>query len=111
MKVPVAGATGAIGARLVPMLVERGHEVAGSSRSAEKAKTLRAQDAEPVVLDLLDAGAVREAGVGLRPDAIVHQATGLNASTNAKSCEPEGPQDLARQLSHPPQGLSSRTDD
>jgi nucleoside-diphosphate-sugar epimerase len=84
MKVFVAGATGAIGARLVPMLVERGHEVAGSSRSAEKAESLRAQGAEPVVLDLLDAGAVREAVVGLQPDAIVHQATALAGLTDLK---------------------------
>jgi nucleoside-diphosphate-sugar epimerase len=84
MKVFVAGATGAIGARLVPMLVERGHEVAGSSRSAEKAELLRAQGAEPVVLDLLDAGAVREAVAALRPDGIVHQATALAGMTDFK---------------------------
>ena len=84
MKVFVAGATGAIGARLVPMLVERGHEVAGSSRSAEKAEVLRAQNAEPIVLDLLDAGAVREAVAAHRPDAIVHEATALAGMTDFK---------------------------
>jgi 2-alkyl-3-oxoalkanoate reductase len=84
MKVFVAGATGAIGARLVPMLVERGHEVAGSARSAKKAKLLSAQSAEPVVLDLLDARAVREAVTGLNPDAIVHQATALAGQTDFK---------------------------
>ena len=45
MRVFVAGATGAIGARLVPQLVERGHEVIGPSRSPEKADRLRAQGA------------------------------------------------------------------
>jgi nucleoside-diphosphate-sugar epimerase len=77
MRVFVTGATGAIGKRLVPRLVERGHEVIGTARSAAKAGRLRAQGAEPVVLDLLDPGAVREAVAAARPDAIVHQATAL----------------------------------
>ena len=41
MRVFVAGATGAIGARLVPQLVGHGHEVIGSSRSPERARRLR----------------------------------------------------------------------
>jgi 2-alkyl-3-oxoalkanoate reductase len=64
------------------MLVERGHEVAGSSRSATKAKRVRALGAEPVVLDLLDARAVREAVAAVRPDGIVHQATALAGLTD-----------------------------
>lgn len=63
--------------RRVPQLVERGHEVIGSSRSPEKADRLRAQGAQPIVLDLLDPRAVREAVAAARPDAIVHQATAL----------------------------------
>jgi uncharacterized protein YbjT (DUF2867 family) len=59
MKVFVAGATGAIGARLVPQLIERGHEVIGTSRSEEKAGRLPAWGAQPVVLDVLDREAVR----------------------------------------------------
>ncbi|MGH3023938.1 MAG: NAD-dependent epimerase/dehydratase family protein [Gaiellaceae bacterium] len=84
MRVFVAGATGALGTRLVPQLVERGHEVVGTSRSAEKADRLRALGAEPVALDLLDAGAVREAVAAARPDAIVHQATALAGLANFK---------------------------
>jgi nucleoside-diphosphate-sugar epimerase len=84
MRVFVAGATGAIGARLVPQLVERGHEVIGSSRSPEKADRLRAQGAEPIVLDLLDASAVREAVVAARPDAIIHQASALAGASDIK---------------------------
>ena len=56
MRVFVAGASGAIGTRLVPQLVDRGHEVIGTSRAAEKAEHIRALGAEPVVLDLLDHG-------------------------------------------------------
>jgi len=84
MRVFVAGASGAIGARLVPQLVERGHDVVGSSRSEEKAGRLRALGAEPVVLDLLDPDAVREAVAAARPDAIVHQATALAGLSDFK---------------------------
>jgi nucleoside-diphosphate-sugar epimerase len=84
MRVFVAGATGAIGARLVPQLVERGHEVVGASRSREKAERLRGQDAEGIVLDVLDRTAVREAVAAARPDAIAHQATALAGLSGLK---------------------------
>ena len=77
MRVFVAGASGAIGTRLVPQLVDRGHEVIGTSRSLEKAEQIRALGAAPVALDLLDPAAVRRAVLEARPDAIVHQATAL----------------------------------
>jgi nucleoside-diphosphate-sugar epimerase len=77
MRVFVAGASGAIGTRLVPQLVDAGHEVIGTSRSAERADRLRALGAEPVALDLLDRAAVRKAVLEAAPDAIVHQATAL----------------------------------
>jgi 2-alkyl-3-oxoalkanoate reductase len=77
MRVFVAGASGAIGTRLVPQLVDRGHEVIGASRSAAKAEQLRALGAEPVAVDLLDPAAVRRAVLEAAPDAIVHQATAL----------------------------------
>ncbi len=59
MRVFVAGASGAIGTRLVPQLIERGHEVIGTFRSSpEKAAQIRALGAEAIPLDLLDAQAV-----------------------------------------------------
>ena len=84
MRVFIAGAGGAIGARLVPQLVERGHEVIGSSRTPEKADRLRALGAEPVTLDVLDADAVRRAVGTAVPDAIVHQATALAGMSDFK---------------------------
>jgi 2-alkyl-3-oxoalkanoate reductase len=84
MRVFVAGATGAIGARLVPQLIERGHEVIGTSRSPQKADLLRAQGAQPVVLDVLNARAVRDAVAAARPEAIVHQATALAGMSGFK---------------------------
>ena len=77
MRVFVAGASGALGSRLVPQLIERGHEVIGTSTSPATAERVRASGAEAVVLDLLDARAVREAVLEARPEAITHQATAL----------------------------------
>ena len=77
MRVFVAGASGAIGTKLVPHLIDRRHTVIGTCRSPDKAEVLRELGAEPVVLDALDAGAVREAVAAAKPDAIVHQATAL----------------------------------
>ena len=77
MRVFVAGASGAIGTRLVPQLIERGHEVVGTHRSPQKADHLQALGAEPVAVDLLDAKAVRRAVLEAGPDAIAHEATAL----------------------------------
>jgi nucleoside-diphosphate-sugar epimerase len=77
MRVFVAGASGAIGTRLVPQLIDAGHEVIGTSTSANGAARVRALGAKPVALDLLDAAAVRKAIVGAEPEAIVHEATAL----------------------------------
>jgi 2-alkyl-3-oxoalkanoate reductase len=77
MRVFVAGASGAIGSRLVAQLTERGHDVIGTFRSPGHGERVRALGAEPVQLDLLDPLAVREAVLRAEPDAIVHQATAL----------------------------------
>jgi 2-alkyl-3-oxoalkanoate reductase len=77
MRVFVVGASGAIGSRLVPQLIERRHEVIGSCRSLDKADRLRELGAEPVVLDALDARAVRKAVLEAEPEAIVNEATAL----------------------------------
>src|ERR671924_188897 len=77
MRVFVAGASGAIGARLVPQLIDRGHEVIGTFRTPGHGERVRALGAEPVALDLLDPRAVRKAVLESEPDAIVHQATAL----------------------------------
>jgi 2-alkyl-3-oxoalkanoate reductase len=77
MRVFVAGASGAIGTRLVPQLIDQGHEVIGTSRSPANTEHVRALGAEAIALDLLDPRAVREAVLDTEPDAIVHQATAL----------------------------------
>ena len=77
MKIFIAGASGAIGQHLVPQLVERGHEVVGTTRSAAKTEALRALGAEPVVLDALDPDAVADAVAKAEPEVVVHQLTAL----------------------------------
>ena len=77
MRVLVVGAGGAIGTRLIPQLIARGHKVIGTCRSPDKEEDIRALGAERVVLDALDARAVQEAVATAKPDAIVHQATAL----------------------------------
>jgi nucleoside-diphosphate-sugar epimerase len=84
MRVFMAGATGAIGRRLVPQLVERGHEVVATTSRPEKAEGLRALGATPEVLDGLDGVAVGEAVARARPDAVVHQMTSLGGKPDLR---------------------------
>jgi nucleoside-diphosphate-sugar epimerase len=77
MRVFVAGASGAIGSRLVPQLIDAGHKVIGTHHSPAGAEKLRGLGAEPVRLNLLDRDAVIKKVVAKRPHAIVHQATAL----------------------------------
>jgi 2-alkyl-3-oxoalkanoate reductase len=77
MRVFIAGAGGAIGRRLVPLLVARGHEVTASTRSADKADALAAAGARPVTLDLLERDAVIAAAMRAEPEVVVHEATAL----------------------------------
>lgn len=77
MRVFVAGASGVIGMRLVPLLVADGHRVAGLTRTPGKADLLRRLGAEPVVCDVYDADALREAVSSFRPEVVVNQLTDL----------------------------------
>ena len=77
MRVFVAGATGAIGKRLVPGLRDRGHDVVAMTRSPQHVAALRAAGAEAVVADALDGRAVARAVQQAQPDAIIHQLTSL----------------------------------
>jgi 2-alkyl-3-oxoalkanoate reductase len=77
MKVFVAGATGALGQRLIPQLVARGHEVIGMTQTPSKQDVLRVLGARPVVADALDADSVASAVAEAEPDVIVHQLTAL----------------------------------
>jgi nucleoside-diphosphate-sugar epimerase len=84
MRILVAGATGAVGQRLLPMLIEDGHEVVALTRTPSKAGGLRALGALPVVADALDREAILGAVLGAEPEVIVHQMTALTGTTNVK---------------------------
>src|SRR6185369_6160780 len=89
MKVFLAGATGAVGKRLVPMLVAAGHEVAGMTRTPEKASALLAAGAEPVVADALNGEAVRDAVIRARPAVVIHELTALAKMRDLKHFDKE----------------------
>jgi nucleoside-diphosphate-sugar epimerase len=77
MRIFVAGASGVIGSRVVPLLVARGDVVAGMTRSSEKASMLRDLGAEPVVCDVYDADALASAVAAFEPELVMHQLTDL----------------------------------
>ncbi len=77
MRIFVAGASGVIGVRLVPLLVAAGHVVAGMTRTPGKAGLLERLGAEPVVCDAFDAPALAGAVRRFRPGAVIHQLTDL----------------------------------
>jgi 2-alkyl-3-oxoalkanoate reductase len=84
MRIFLAGATGALGRRLVPRLVAAGHEVVGTTRTEAKTNGLRELGAEAVVLDVLDEVATGEAVARARPEVVVHEATALASLTDLR---------------------------
>jgi nucleoside-diphosphate-sugar epimerase len=77
MRIFVAGASGVIGVRLVPLLVAAGHQVAGMTRSPGKVAELEALGAEPVLCDVYDRAALRSALLEFAPIAVIDQLTDL----------------------------------
>jgi nucleoside-diphosphate-sugar epimerase len=104
MKIFLAGATGAIGRRLVPLLLNAGHSVIGTTRSTTKADGLRAAGVEPVVVDVFDALALSAAVLGAHPDIVVHQLTDLPPGLDPSQMT-EGTQRNARMRSEGTQNL------
>jgi len=84
MRIFVAGATGAVGRRLVPRLVRAGHTVTGLTRTPAKAGLVRELGAEPLVADALDEGAIHAAISAARPDVIVHELTELKGVSDLR---------------------------
>ncbi len=83
-KIFVAGATGAIGTVLVPLLVEAGYTVYGGTRRIDRAGALEAKGAHPVVVDVFDAAALDAALKRIAPWGVVHQLTDLPQNLDPK---------------------------
>jgi nucleoside-diphosphate-sugar epimerase len=73
----LAGAAGAIGKRLTPLLRGAGHHVAGATRTEAGADILRTLGAEPFKVDVFDAEALLRAVTAARPEIVIHQLTDL----------------------------------
>ena len=76
-RVFVAGASGAIGAALTPLLIAAGYTVFGSTRRPDRAEMLEDAGVTPVVVDVFDAAALRDALVHIAPHSVIHQLTDL----------------------------------
>jgi nucleoside-diphosphate-sugar epimerase len=87
MRVFLAGATGAIGRRLVPLLLAEGHQVTGMTRSPERARELQAAGAEAVIADALEREAVHAAVTQAQPEAVIHQLTAIPALIDPRTIE------------------------
>jgi 2-alkyl-3-oxoalkanoate reductase len=108
VRVFVAGATGAIGRRLVPMLVDSGHQVTGMTRNPDRAEALRAKGAQAAVADAYDADAVRSALAGAEPEAVVNELTDIpQALDPRKYAEQMGGNDRIRQEVGPALALAA----
>ncbi len=81
----VAGATGALGKRLIPLLVEEGYDVTAMTRSETKAQALRAYGVQATVADGLDRSAVIRAVVASEPEFVIHEMSGLSGVTSLRT--------------------------
>jgi nucleoside-diphosphate-sugar epimerase len=77
MRIFLAGATGAIGKRLVPLLVDAGDAVVGTTRSKAKGDALLAAGVAPIIVNVFDAAALHHPVSAARPEIVVHQLTDL----------------------------------
>jgi len=84
MRVFVAGAGGAVGRRLLPLLVSAGHSVVGSTHTPAKANTIRQAGGEAAIVDGLNRAATVKAVVDAKPDVIVHEMTSLAAANDLR---------------------------
>jgi nucleoside-diphosphate-sugar epimerase len=87
MKIFLAGATGAVGKSLVPLLLGRGHRVFATTRKPANAASLRAAGAEPVIVDGLDRKGLLEAVGSARPDVVAHEMTGLAGMSSLRNID------------------------
>jgi nucleoside-diphosphate-sugar epimerase len=83
MRIFVAGATGVVGRRLLPLLLRAGHEVWGTTRRPDRAPQLIDMGARPVIADAYDSAGLAQAVADAAPDVIVQQLTDLAGEDRA----------------------------
>lgn len=76
-RVFLAGASGVIGQKLIPRLVDAGHIVGGMARSADKVEMLSQLGAEPILCDVFDREGLIRAVRTFAPDLILNELTDL----------------------------------
>jgi nucleoside-diphosphate-sugar epimerase len=84
MKILVAGASGAMGRALVPLLVRAGHDVVGMVQRPRSAEVVHSLGAEPRTADALDATAVLKCFREVRPQMVIHQLTAIPAALDMR---------------------------
>ena len=77
MRIFLAGASGVIGQRLIPRLVQAGHVVGGLTRSPSKTELLSHLGAEPILCDVFDREALIQAVRDFKPDVVLNELTDL----------------------------------
>jgi uncharacterized protein YbjT (DUF2867 family) len=73
----LAGASGVIGTRLIPLLIDAGHTVGGMTRSPGKADMIARLGAEPIIVDVFDRPGLIEAVRRFAPDVVLNELTDL----------------------------------
>jgi nucleoside-diphosphate-sugar epimerase len=79
MNIFIAGATGAIGRVLVPLLVSAGHRVVALTRSADRTLQLEQMGAVPVVGDVYDAARLARWVAESQAEVVIHQLTAFGS--------------------------------
>lgn len=87
MRVFVAGGTGALGKRLLPLLIAEGHEVIALVRSAARSGMVEALGAKAAIADALNQDELAQRVENARPDVIIHQLTAIPAALDFRKLD------------------------
>jgi nucleoside-diphosphate-sugar epimerase len=77
VRIFLAGASGAIGRRLTPLLIAAGHYVTGMTRNPASARAMEAAGIRPALVDVFDSEALKAAVIAAAPEVVIHQLTDL----------------------------------
>jgi nucleoside-diphosphate-sugar epimerase len=89
MKIFLAGASGAVGQTLIPLLLQQQHEVFGAFRNPSNTGLVQSLGATPVLLDALDPQAVNNHISQIKPQVVIHQLTAIRARIDLRNFDRE----------------------